>query len=773
MSELVKIVHPKIFRPLDDKYRYKIMYGGRGCIHGDTLIDTPSGKIKVKDFEGGDIYSLSSEGVIVASACKPVMYDITPLYKIDFDNGSSLTVTEEHRFLTKTAWKKLREVELGRDLIAVACPPSSSLGIFPSGSHEGVRHYSQIVLNYLYGYLSDHHLCDAQPLLDAKTYLDVLPLLADAASHRSHALSHEDDQASSLLYNRLCIYVSRLSNYIALPFEVHTGCASSGSYSEPKTSERSLQIYLVAGQSLQKISLHELVLKLVGFFQQVSTEFLTHREENLLIIQKLLACAVDDSSYGESLVYCGKTKYTLATSITKVADDNYYDLFIPIYNNYLTDGIVNHNSGKSWVVARKLLIRGLERPVRVLCTRELQKSIKQSVHKLLSIQIEKMGLSSFYRITNEGIYGLNGTEFIFMGLKYNTDEIKSTEGVEICWIEEGESLTENSWDLIDPTIRSESPKTDTNEKGELWESEIWITYNTRFKFDAIHSLFVINKPPPDSLVIKVNYKDNKFLPKVLETQASYMRENDYDKYLNVWMGELKQLAEGAIFGKQISRVRRDNRLLYIPIEQNCETFTFWDLGKSDETAIWFMQRVGNEFRFIDYFEGRLEEVAYFARFVSSREYIYGEHYLPHDADHDRLGMSRNIKEQFEDCGINPITVVPRISSKQTAIELGREILSKCFFHLGKEDNQDDEKCDGYVAWVTDGRMATRAKRCEVGFENLSNYRYKYIDNDGVYKETPHHDKASNGADAFMQFAQSDFKDRKDDIYSDWATPINQ
>lgn len=414
---------------------------------------------------------------------------------------------------------------------------------------------------------------------------------------------------------------------------------------------------------------------------------------------------------------------------------------------------------KSWVVARKLLIRGCENQMRILCTRELQKSIKQSVHKLLSLQIDKLGLKDFYRITNEGIYGLNGTEFLFMGIKHNTEEIKSTEAIDICWIEEAHSITENSWDLIDPTIRKD-------------DSEIWATYNTRFKFDHIHSLFVINKPPPRSWVLKVDYRDNKWLPDVLLAQANEMKERDYDKYLNIWEGELKQLAEGAIFGRQVTKVRRDNRLLNIPIESNCETFTFFDLGKSDETAIWFMQRVGNEFRFVDYFEGRLEEVAYFARFVKTRDFIYGGHYLPHDASHDRLGMSRNILEQFEDCGLRNITVVPRISLKKTAIELAREVMAKCYFHKGQDQARDDEDCEGYEPWVTSDRMRTRTSRCEAGFENLCNYRYKYIDNDGVYKEAPHHDKASNGADAFMQFAQSDAQESKDYDYSDWSVPIN-
>jgi phage terminase large subunit len=376
-------------------------------------------------------------------------------------------------------------------------------------------------------------------------------------------------------------------------------------------------------------------------------------------------------------------------------------------------------SAKSWTVARKLLIKGVEKKIRILCTRELQKSIKQSVHKLLADQIDAMGLNGFYEVQQQGIFGKNGTEFIFMGVKHNPYEIKSTEGIEICWIEEAESLTEQSWDIIDPTIRAEN-------------SEIWITYNTRFKFDYLHQKFVINKPPTNSLVIRVNHQDNPYFPKVLKLQMEEMKAKDYEKYLHIWEGELKMLAEGAIFGSQVIQTKKDKRLLNIPVIKSAVVDTFWDIGRSDHTAIWFMQRVGKEYRFIDFFMGRLEEVEYYAKALRKLDYNYGRHYLPHDADHDRLGMKRNIKEQFMDLGVKPITIVPRIKVKQTAIELTRNIFPECWFHQGTDE---------------------RGQRMEKGWEALCNYRYKYNDDDDVYQKSPHHDWASNPADAFMQFAQ--------------------
>jgi len=308
----------------------------------------------------------------------------------------------------------------------------------------------------------------------------------------------------------------------------------------------------------------------------------------------------------------------------------------------------------------------------VLCTRELQKSIKDSVHRLLKNQIRLLQLEGFYNTTETSIKGINGTEFIFLGTKHNPDEIKSLEGVDICWIEEAHALTEDSWDIIDPTIRKEG-------------SEVWMSYNTRFKFDTIHKMFVVDEPPPRSLVLKTSYKNNPYLTDVLTEQKDTMKEKNYEKYLNIWEGELKSLATGAIFGKQITDVKKDGRLMHIPIQKNCEVFTFSDLGKKDQTAFWIMQQVGMEYRFIDYYENRLEEVEHYTKVLKALGYNYGRHYMPHDANHDRLGMKRNIKEQFEDGGIRPITVVDVTSDKTYAIQQARDMFSRCWFHQGQND----------------------------------------------------------------------------------------
>ena len=141
---------------------------------------------------------------------------------------------------------------------------------------------------------------------------------------------------------------------------------------------------------------------------------------------------------------------------------------------------------KSWGVARALLILGCKSTLRILCAREFQTSIKDSVHKLLSDQIYALGLESFYEITQNSIRGKNGSEFAFVGLKNNVANIKSFEGVDICWVEEAQTVSKTSWNVLIPTIRKE-------------QSEIWVTFNPELESDETYQRFVIS--PPDHAIV--------------------------------------------------------------------------------------------------------------------------------------------------------------------------------------------------------------------------------------------------------------------------------
>ena len=189
-------------------------------------------------------------------------------------------------------------------------------------------------------------------------------------------------------------------------------------------------------------------------------------------------------------------------------------------------------SGKSWGVAKILLLLGYQKTLRILCAREYQNSIRDSVLTLLADQVESLGLQSFYKITEKSITGLNGTEFIFKGLRHNIQSVKSTEGVDICWVEEAQTVSEQSWSVLIPTIRKPG-------------SEIWVTFNPHMADDPTYKRFISNTPP-DSVVELVNYLDNPWLPDELLQEADYLKRVDNDAYMNVWLGQCTMRSDAQV-----------------------------------------------------------------------------------------------------------------------------------------------------------------------------------------------------------------------------------
>lgn len=188
---------------------------------------------------------------------------------------------------------------------------------------------------------------------------------------------------------------------------------------------------------------------------------------------------------------------------------------------------------KSWAAARALVIMAASKKLRILCTREVQNSIKDSVHKLLKDQIEMLGLNPWFRITNESITSASGSEFLFKGLRFDPLGIKSTEGVDICWVEEAQSVSSDSWAILIPTIRKEG-------------SEIWVTFNPGEEQDPTYQRFIVN-PPDDSITVEVNYYDNPYLPDTLRKEMEYCKRIDYEAYEHIWLGKPKSISDSVIF----------------------------------------------------------------------------------------------------------------------------------------------------------------------------------------------------------------------------------
>lgn len=190
-------------------------------------------------------------------------------------------------------------------------------------------------------------------------------------------------------------------------------------------------------------------------------------------------------------------------------------------------------SGKSWSMGACLIAKSLEKKCRILCTRQLQTSIAQSVHKLLSDTINRLGLDDRFEITQNVIRCDNGSEFYFKGIQNNINEIKSIEGINYCWVEEAQSVTKDSWDVLIPTIRAEG-------------SEIWVSFNPDREEDATYQNFVTTKRD-DCISVLVNYTDNPFFPETLRKEMEYCKSVDYGKYEHIWLGKTVINTEAQVF----------------------------------------------------------------------------------------------------------------------------------------------------------------------------------------------------------------------------------
>lgn len=199
-------------------------------------------------------------------------------------------------------------------------------------------------------------------------------------------------------------------------------------------------------------------------------------------------------------------------------------------------------SAKSESFGRLAIRRAYTEKLRFLCSRELQSSIKESVHQTLKDIIFEYKLDKYFRITDTSIKSYTGTEFIFKGLRNNYNEIKSLKGIDVAWIEEGEGISQNSLDILIPTIRKD-------------DSELWVSYNPETKESPCDKTFITHAHP-DSIIVDMNWRDNPWFTDVLRREKDLCKIVDFEKYLWVWEGQYKKYAHDLIFRDKI-RVDQD------------------------------------------------------------------------------------------------------------------------------------------------------------------------------------------------------------------------
>lgn len=388
--------------------------------------------------------------------------------------------------------------------------------------------------------------------------------------------------------------------------------------------------------------------------------------------------------------------------------DKLIPLFKPARYKVLRGG---RGSAKSWGIARALLIEGANTKLRIGCGREIQKSIRDSVHQLLKNQIEMLGLGGFYRIFETYIEGINGTLFTFHGLRHNVVDLKSLEGCDRFWVEEAQTVSKTSWETLIPTIRKDG-------------SEIWISFNPELDTDETYKRFVLNAPP-DCVNIMLNWRDNPWFNAVLRQEMETLKATNEDDYLHIWEGQTRQTLDGAIYAHEIRQAAKDDRFTRVPADDSKPVQTFWDLGRADATAIWFAQYIGFEFRIVDYYENRGYALAHYLKVLQGKPFVYGDNWLPHDAQNDLLASERTIEQQMRDAGFT-VRIAPKLSVAE-GINAARTVFGRCWFD---------------------------ANRCADGLNRLRRYRYDVDPDTKQYSRNPLHDENSHAADAFRYLAVS-------------------
>ena len=310
------------------------------------------------------------------------------------------------------------------------------------------------------------------------------------------------------------------------------------------------------------------------------------------------------------------------------------------------------------------------------------------------------------------ITGLNGTEFIFAGIKQNVANLKSYEACDICWVEEAQTVSRNSWEVLIPTIRKE-------------HSEIWISFNPELDSDETYRRFVVS-PPPDCAPCKINWYDNPWFPPVLRAEMEHLRATDPGAYEHIYEGVCRQAVDGAVYRTELTQAEKNGRLTRVPYDPTHQVHTFWDLGFGDNTSIWFAQSIGFEFRLIDYFSGCQQGLQFYLEALQAKHYVYGRHYLPHDACSPMMAVGRTIQEQLGAIFPGKVEIVSRITVAD-GIAAARAIFPRCWFDVEK---------------------------CADGIQGLRHYRYEMDDRLGTFKRQPLHDWASHPADSFRYFAVS-------------------
>lgn len=391
-------------------------------------------------------------------------------------------------------------------------------------------------------------------------------------------------------------------------------------------------------------------------------------------------------------------------------------------------------SGKSHFFAELGIERALADGARIVCIREVQKTLKESVRQLLVDKIEALDVRANFDPLRDEIRGENGSLFTFMGMNdASAENIKSLEGYDIAWVEEAHTLSQRSLKILRPTIRKPG-------------SELWFSWNPRHKSDAVDEFLRSAKRPKDSVVIQVNCNDNPWFPEALRKEMQEDYERDEEEAKHVWGGAYEPAPQGSYYGLEIAKMEAEGRITELLVDPTLPVHTCWDLGTGGNMVTWFFQLHMGQFRWVDFHEYEVSGLPHAASILrqkqADRGFTYGTHLWPHDGNATETGSGEVRKDTFRKLGFTA-TVLDR-SGLANGIEAVRGVLAMSYF------DRD---------------------RCEKGLEHLRGYRRKFDKVHDRFIEEPDKNGHDHAADALRYGAMGKDKVSNDPQTTGWSKDV--
>lgn len=358
--------------------------------------------------------------------------------------------------------------------------------------------------------------------------------------------------------------------------------------------------------------------------------------------------------------------------------------------------------------------------LRMVCIREVQKSLKHSAKSLIEGKLKEhnLGEADGFKVYTDAIKTPGDGLIIFQGMQDHTaDSIKSLEGFHRAWVEEAQSLSQFSLGLLRPTIRWE-------DKGRGLASELWFSWNPRRKIDPV-DLMLRSELPTGASVVRANWSDNPWFPSVLEIERQDCLRLTPEQYDHIWGGGYATVFAGAYFAHLLTVARAEHRIGKVNPDPLLSNRAYWDIGgtgaKADATSIWIVQFVGKEIRVLDYYEAQGQPLATHVNWLRDNGYDGVTCVLPHDgASHDKV-HDASYSKSLEEAGFETI-VIPNQGkgAANKRIEAVRRLMPNCYFN---------------------------EETTEAGLDALGWYHEKRDDARNVGLG-PEHDWSSHAADAF-------------------------